>query len=233
VEACGSWGDVQQLLSHWAQLPDERKVQFAQMAVLTRWVGFDTTARTHACRPCATPEARAALTARVLSASSVLHCRQFMLAAAAPVQQPASQHQQQEAADSAVPAGAHQEVPDVRAIAQLLARFSCNNHTICDDELRPLGVGLYPLGALINHACAPNCAQSFRGPVIVFRCVSACMQPVCALVLSRNPVAGGRVIATAQGHQLVTHTHTHTHFVAGRVAVHTTGRCRPSRRGSS
>ena len=26
-----------------------------------------------------------------------------------------------------------------RDIAQLLARFACNNHTICDAELRPLG----------------------------------------------------------------------------------------------
>jgi hypothetical protein len=61
-------------------------------------------------------------------------------------------------------------VPDVKHIAQLLARFACNNHTICDEELRPIGVGLYPLGALINHSCTPNCAQSFLGPDIVFRC---------------------------------------------------------------
>jgi SET and MYND domain-containing protein len=61
-------------------------------------------------------------------------------------------------------------VPDVKHIAQLLARFACNNHTICDEELRPIGVGLYPLGALINHSCRPNCAQSFQGPAIVFRC---------------------------------------------------------------
>ena len=28
---------------------------------------------------------------------------------------------------------------DVRDIAMLLARFACNNHTICDEELRPIG----------------------------------------------------------------------------------------------
>ena len=28
---------------------------------------------------------------------------------------------------------------DVKEIALLLARFACNNHTICDDELRPVG----------------------------------------------------------------------------------------------
>ena len=28
---------------------------------------------------------------------------------------------------------------DVREIAVLIARFACNNHTICDEELRPIG----------------------------------------------------------------------------------------------
>ena len=33
-----------------------------------------------------------------------------------------------------------------------------------------VGVGLYPLGALLNHSCSPNCMQSF-GPrgIIEFR----------------------------------------------------------------
>ena len=29
--------------------------------------------------------------------------------------------------------------PSIREIARLLARFACNAHTICDDELRPIG----------------------------------------------------------------------------------------------
>eukprot|EP00878_Enallax_costatus_P011592 GHUV01012100.1.p2 GENE.GHUV01012100.1~~GHUV01012100.1.p2 ORF type:complete len:544 (+),score=225.45 GHUV01012100.1:895-2526(+) len=73
------------------------------------------------------------------------------------------------------PPGAHTEDPsllDAKHIAQLLARFACNNHTVCDEELRPIGVGIYPLGALINHSCQPNCVQSFEGPNIVFRSLS-------------------------------------------------------------
>ena len=40
------------------------------------------------------------------------------------------------------------EVPDARVIALMLARCACNNHTICDDELRPIGepIALTSLG---------------------------------------------------------------------------------------
>ena len=31
------------------------------------------------------------------------------------------------------------QLPDTRTIALMLARCACNNHTICDDELRPIG----------------------------------------------------------------------------------------------
>lgn len=60
-------------------------------------------------------------------------------------------------------AASEDELPSVKEVAQLLARMACNNHTICDEDLRPIGVGLYPLGALLNHSCSPNCMQSF-GP---------------------------------------------------------------------
>ena len=29
-------------------------------------------------------------------------------------------------------------LPGVKEVARLIARFACNNHTICDDELRPV-----------------------------------------------------------------------------------------------
>jgi hypothetical protein len=60
-------------------------------------------------------------------------------------------------------------LPEVREVALLLARFACNNHTICDEELRPLGVGIYPAAALANHSCTPTCSQSFKGSTIIFR----------------------------------------------------------------
>jgi hypothetical protein len=86
-----------------------------------------------------------------------LPCRQFMLGGSS-----SNMHQQQQQQSE-------ESLLDVKHIAQLLARFACNNHTVCDEELRAIGVGLYPLGALINHSCTPNCVQSFQGPAIVFR----------------------------------------------------------------
>ena len=59
----------------------------------------------------------------------------------------------------------------VREVARLLARFACNNHTICDEELRPIGVGIYPLAAMVNHSCEPNACQVFRGQRILFKAV--------------------------------------------------------------
>lgn len=66
-------------------------------------------------------------------------------------------------------AGGASAPDDVRGAARLLARLACNGHTLCDDELRPFGVGLYPLGAMVNHGEAPNAAQGFRGAAIEFR----------------------------------------------------------------
>lgn len=79
------------------------------------------------------------------------------------------QHALDPQATPAAAAAAAEACMDVKTIALLLARFACNNHTVCDDELRPIGVGIYPLAALVNHACRPNCVQTFSGPNIVFR----------------------------------------------------------------
>ena len=57
------------------------------------------------------------------------------------------------------------------AVAKLVARLSFNCHALCDDESRPYGVGVFPSAAAMNHACAPNCAQSFRGKTLTVRCL--------------------------------------------------------------
>ncbi|CAD7705179.1 unnamed protein product [Ostreobium quekettii] len=62
-------------------------------------------------------------------------------------------------------------LPEVKEIALMLARFACNNHTICDDEQSPVGVGIYPLMALVNHSNTPNCVQAYKGKQLEFRAV--------------------------------------------------------------
>lgn len=51
-------------------------------------------------------------------------------------------------------------------------QFSCNSHTICDDELKPIGAGLYPLAAVINHSCQPNCVITFQGNTAFVRTIT-------------------------------------------------------------
>jgi hypothetical protein len=36
----------------------------------------------------------------------------------------------------------------------MLRRFSCNNFGIVDEVLAHIGIGVYPIGALLNHSCA-------------------------------------------------------------------------------
>ena len=46
-------------------------------------------------------------------------------------------------------------------VARLLSRLACNAFTITDDELHPLGSGLFLGAVTANHSCDPNCHQSF------------------------------------------------------------------------
>ncbi|XP_069155358.1 histone-lysine N-methyltransferase ASHR1 isoform X2 [Solanum lycopersicum] len=58
---------------------------------------------------------------------------------------------------------------NVKEIAENFSKFSCNAHTICDAELKPLGTGLYPVVSIINHSCLPNSVLIFEGRMAVVR----------------------------------------------------------------
>lgn len=51
----------------------------------------------------------------------------------------------------------------LQSITELLCAVSCNAHTICDEEIRPIGKGLYLGVAMVNHSCVPNASLIFEG----------------------------------------------------------------------
>ena len=87
--------------------------------------------------------------------------------------------------------------------------------------MRPIGVGIYPLGAMVNHSCTPNCiqvcapparphvgfepteqtpacrVQMFSGNVIEFRAATA-IKPGDELTISYIELAARPAAAAAQ-----------------------------------
>ncbi|KXZ48781.1 hypothetical protein GPECTOR_25g365 [Gonium pectorale] len=59
--------------------------------------------------------------------------------------------------------------PGFRSVAQLLAALASNVHSVADEELRPVGIALYPTGALANHSCRPSAVQCFTGSTLQLR----------------------------------------------------------------
>ena len=49
----------------------------------------------------------------------------------------------------------------MRTVFSVLLRLHLNAFTIVDDDLRPVGTGLYLLAAHLRHSCEPNCLVSF------------------------------------------------------------------------
>ncbi|KAJ8501249.1 hypothetical protein OPV22_011801 [Ensete ventricosum] len=63
---------------------------------------------------------------------------------------------------------------DLKETTHNFSKLSCNAHTICDGELRPLGTGLYPVISIINHSCVPNSVLVFENRVAFVRA----MEPI-------------------------------------------------------
>uniref|UniRef100_A0A8C5AW36 SET domain-containing protein n=1 Tax=Gadus morhua TaxID=8049 RepID=A0A8C5AW36_GADMO len=61
--------------------------------------------------------------------------------------------------------------PSCQDPLSLLAKVACNCFTISDEELKEVGVGLYPSLSLLNHDCRPNCVVVFEGSRLVLRAV--------------------------------------------------------------
>ncbi|CAK4130673.1 unnamed protein product [Aphanomyces euteiches] len=53
-------------------------------------------------------------------------------------------------------------LPSIEAIMALFAQFNCNAFTLCTLQQVPVGIGMFPDAALLNHSCAPNCILTFH-----------------------------------------------------------------------
>jgi SET and MYND domain-containing protein len=63
--------------------------------------------------------------------------------------------------DSTAAAVAIERIP-VLEVMLLLSKLELNAFTISDFDTRPVGIGVFPRAALINHSCAPNATASFE-----------------------------------------------------------------------
>jgi len=50
-------------------------------------------------------------------------------------------------------------------------RLGSNAFTISDEEIRPVGSGIFLLGSMLNHSCCPNSVQVFEGKTLVVKAV--------------------------------------------------------------
>lgn len=62
-------------------------------------------------------------------------------------------------------------VPTLEECVTLLCKLHCNTYTIWDNELRPVGIGIYPFSSLMNHSCDPNCIILYIGTKQVIRTI--------------------------------------------------------------
>lgn len=149
AEAAGGWQSYEALCSlqhHWDELPASRKQLYAQMAVLVRVF------------------MRGAAAAADSSSASAGPAEPELWAPP----QPADSAADEPPPDADEPDG----LPSTKSIALLLARFAANAHTIADEELSPIGVGIFPLASMVNHSCTPSTTQVFSGSSIGFYAIA-------------------------------------------------------------
>lgn len=61
--------------------------------------------------------------------------------------------------------------PDEALCGRLLCQMSCNNFSITDDLLQPVASGCFPVGALLDHSCDPNCVLMYEGTTQIVRAI--------------------------------------------------------------
>ena len=161
--AVGGWQSYEALCSlqhHWGALPPARKQLYAQMAVLVRAFMCGPPAADAAGGDAESAAADAAAEAALWNAAPTAEAGSTAEAAA-------EEEEEDPQADES------DGLPSTKSIALLLARFAANAHTIANEELSPIGVGIFPLASMVNHSCTPTTAQIFTGSTIGFYAMAA------------------------------------------------------------
>eukprot|EP01052_Picozoa_sp_SAG31_P012934 SAG31_NODE_766_length_12239_cov_16.248435_4_plen_749_part_00 len=153
-----SFGGVESLEHHWNGWPPEQQQTFAQMAVLVREFMQGSLRLSR--------KAAGKAASGTLRDDDSADKEEGLPSRKAAGKAASGTLRDDDSADK------EEGLPSTREIAQLLARIACNSHVIWDQELRPIGLGLYPLAAMLNHCGQPNSVQTFDGSVFELRAIA-------------------------------------------------------------
>lgn len=67
-------------------------------------------------------------------------------------------------------------IPSATEAVEMICLLRTNTFSISTGDGLTCGAGVYPIAAMLNHSCVPNCCVSFAGRVLAVHCV----RPVCA-----------------------------------------------------
>ncbi|RHZ10905.1 hypothetical protein DYB37_011285 [Aphanomyces astaci] len=62
-------------------------------------------------------------------------------------------------------------VPSLESVMTVFGQLNCNAFTVCTPEQVPVGIGMFPDAALLNHSCAPNCILVFHKRQLSIRAI--------------------------------------------------------------
>ncbi|KNC86131.1 hypothetical protein SARC_01700 [Sphaeroforma arctica JP610] len=90
----------------------------------------------------------------------------------------------------------------VDEVVKMIVRMKCNNFSIWNELLVPVGSGCYPAGALLNHSCEPDCIITYDldTKVQTFRAIKT-IEPGCEVTHSYLDIAE----ATSQRREYLLH----------------------------
>ena len=209
----GTWDDVQSLDLRYGELADDQMTFLSQVAYCVRdYMGAgpgETGIHIH-------PPPQPGMVSRAPDAGKD-PTRRTMRAMDA---------SQKQSADGEDGMGSHGADVSMRTVMELLIRVQLNAFTLVDDDLRPVGTGLYLLAAHLRHSCEASCVVSFSGVNLQVRQLEEISVQAlqCMLYCFASTSGHGQVFLMMQGVLCVGVCIPLVSPLAS-LCVHTNGRC--------